>query len=78
VNFPPIRGAFFADAGQAWLDGSEIGPVWADAGISATMPLGPVSLGVAWGGRFTLGGSSIELPERLRGTTWRLLLVGTP
>lgn len=78
INFPPIRGAFFADAGQAWLDGEEVGPVWADAGISATMPLGPVSLGVAWGGRFTLGGSAIELPERLRGTTWRLLLVGTP
>ena len=73
-----IRGAFFADAGQAWLNDEPMGPVWAGAGIRATMPLGPVSLGVAWGARFTLGPDDIELPERFRGTTWRLLLVGTP
>jgi hypothetical protein len=78
IAFPPIRGAFFADAGQAWLDDEPMGPVWAGAGIRATMPLGPVSLGVAWGVRFTLGGQDVELPERYRGTTWRLLLVGTP
>lgn len=79
LNFPPIRGAFFADAGQAWLDGEPLGPVWADAGIKATMPLGPLSLGVAWGARFTLGGEEVfELPERYKGTTWRFLLTGTP
>jgi hypothetical protein len=78
IAFPPIRGAFFADAGQAWLDDEPMGPVWAGAGIRATMPLGPVSLGVAWGARFTLGPDDIELPERFRGTTWRLVLTGTP
>ena len=55
IAFPPIRGAFFADAGQAWLNDEPMGPVWAGVGIRATMPLGPVSLGVAWGTRFTLG-----------------------
>ncbi|MFW6088869.1 MAG: hypothetical protein ACODAB_03885 [Gemmatimonadota bacterium] len=78
IAFPPIRGAFFADAGQAWLNEEPMGPVWAGAGIRATMPLGPLSLGVAWGARFTLGPDDIELPERFRGTTWRLLLTGTP
>lgn len=78
IAFPPIRGAFFADAGQAWLNDEPMGPVWAGAGIRATMPLGPVSLGVAWGARFTLGPDDIELPERFQGTTWRFLLTGTP
>jgi len=79
LAFPPIRGAFFADAGQAWLNGEELGPVWAGAGIRATMPLGPVSLGVAWGARFAVGGGEgFELPERYEGTTWRLMLTGTP
>lgn len=78
INFPPIRGAFFADAGQAWLDGEDVGPVWSDFGVKATMPVGPFSIGVAWGLRFTMGGGEVELPERYQGTTWRFLLTGTP
>lgn len=78
ISFPPIRGAFFADAGQAWLDGEQLRPVFADVGIRATMPLGPISIGVAWGARFALGGGEFELPERYEGTTWRFLLTGTP
>lgn len=79
IAFPPIRGAFFADAGQAWLDGEDVGPVWADAGIKATMPIGPLSLGVAWGARFALGGpEDFNFPDRYSGTTWRFLLTGTP
>lgn len=74
INLPAFQAALFFDAGQVWLKGEAVGPIWGDYGIRFTTNLYIVTLALNWGRMFAWRTDGINLPSHLRGTQFKVTI----